>query len=422
MIQRRLRVGMIGLGRAYTLMASAFLADPRFEIVAGADPRPGARAQFAADWQARTYEKVEDLVADAGVEIVYVATPHGLHCAHATAAASRGKHLLVEKPMALSLAECRSMTAAAEAAGVALVVGHSHSFDAPIQHTRALVAAGNYGRLRMITAMNFTDFLYRPRQPEELDSAAGGGAVYNQAPHQVEMVRLLGGGLVRSVRAATGNWDPGRPTEGAYTAFLTFEDGTFASLVYSGYAHFDSNEFCGFIGENGMGRSAAAHRESRQLLRSVATQEAEAQLKATRNYGGAAYRAPAPTPGPRMHQHFGLLIASCERADLRPVPQGVLIYGDESGRLDELPMPTRPRAEVMDELYAAVADSEPPLHSGAWSLATMEVCLAILQSAAEQREIRLEHQIAVPCRDVAVKRKMKARRKKDDPAAATDSS
>ena len=46
----------------------------------------------------------------------------------------------------------------------------------------------------MITALNYTDFLYRPRRPEELDTAQGGGAVFNQAAHQVDIVRLLGGG------------------------------------------------------------------------------------------------------------------------------------------------------------------------------------------------------------------------------------
>jgi phthalate 4,5-cis-dihydrodiol dehydrogenase len=394
MNQRRLRVGIAGLGRAYSLMAPAFAADPRFEIVAGADPRPQARAQFAADWQARTWATVEDLVADAAVEIVYVAAPHGLHCAHVIAAAARGKHLLVEKPMALTLADCRAMIAATQRAGVAMVIGHSHSFDAPIQRTRALVAGGEYGRLRMLTAMNFTDFLYRPRQPAELDSRAGGGAVYNQAAHQVEMVRLVGGGLVRSVRAATGNWDSARPTEGAYAAFLTFADGTFASLVYSGYAHFDSDEFCGFIAESGTVKDVADYGAMRRLLRTAPAPAAEAQLKEARNYGGASYRAPAAAPGPRLHPHFGTLVASCDRADLRPLPQGVMIYGDDQAKLDALPAPARPRAEVMDELHAAVADGKPPLHSGAWSLATMEVCLAILQSAAEQREIMLEHQTA----------------------------
>ena len=75
-----------------------------------------------------------------------------------------------------------------------LVVGHSHSFDAPILRTRELIASGAFGAVRMINALNYTDFLYRPRRPEELDTAQGGGAVFNQAAHQVDIVRLLGGG------------------------------------------------------------------------------------------------------------------------------------------------------------------------------------------------------------------------------------
>ena len=75
----------------------------------------------------------------------------------------------------------------------------------------------------MITAINYTDFLYRPRRPEELDTAQGGGALFNQAPHQVDIVRLLGGGRVASVRAMTGAGIAARPTEGAYAALLTFD-------------------------------------------------------------------------------------------------------------------------------------------------------------------------------------------------------
>ena len=138
-----------------------------------------------------------------------------------------------------------------ERAGVHLVVGHSHSFDAPIPRLRALVESGAFGAVRMINAINYTDYLYRPRRPEELDTAQGGGAVFNQAAHQVDIVRLIGGGRVTSVRAATGAWDAARPTEGAYAALLTFADGAFASLTYNGYGHFDSDELQGWIGEMG---------------------------------------------------------------------------------------------------------------------------------------------------------------------------
>src|SRR4029077_5011874 len=84
------------------------------------------------------------------------------------------KPLLVEKPMALTLEDCAMMIDAAKRAGVHLIVGHSHSFDAPLLRTRALIASGTYGAVRMIAAFNYTDFLYRPRRPEELDTAQGG--------------------------------------------------------------------------------------------------------------------------------------------------------------------------------------------------------------------------------------------------------
>jgi phthalate 4,5-cis-dihydrodiol dehydrogenase len=66
-----------------------------------------------------------------------------------------------------------------------------------------------------------------------------------------------------------------------------------------------------------------------------------------------------------------------------------MIYGDSEQRLDPLPPPEIPRQEVIDELYGAVAEGRAPLHSGEWAMATLEVCLAILQSSREGKEILL---------------------------------
>ncbi len=383
---RRLRLGVAGLGRAFTVMLPTF-ADPRVALTAGADLRREARVRLSADFAANTYDTVEELCADPAVEIVYVATPHQLHARHAILAAQHGKHVLVEKPMALTLEDCAAMIEAAERAGVHLIVGHSHAFDAPILHARKLIAGGAFGAVRMIHAFNYTDFLRRPRRPEELDTAQGGGAVFNQAAHQADIVRLIGGGLVRSVRALTGAWDAARPTEGAYAALLTFEGGAFASLTYGGYGNFDSDEFQGWVGEMGQQKSPDARKPQ-----SFATAGEEAAFKAARNYGGAAWR---PAVAQQLsHQHFGTVIVSCERADLRPMPDGVMIYRDGAARLDPLPPPAVPRAEVIDELYAAVVDGKPPLHGGAWAMATLEVCLAILRSSREGRDIALAHQVA----------------------------
>ena len=91
-------------------MLPTFVArSARIALVAAADPRPEARARFAADFSANAYETVEELCADPAVEIVYVATPHQHHAAHAILAAQHGKHVLVEKPMALTLADCAAM-------------------------------------------------------------------------------------------------------------------------------------------------------------------------------------------------------------------------------------------------------------------------------------------------------------------------
>ena len=149
----------------------------------------------------------------------------------------------------------------------------------------------------MITALDFTDFLYRPRRPEELDTEPGGGAVFNQAAHQVDIVRLLAGGKVRSVRAFTGTWDPARPTEGAYSCLLGFDNGAFASLTYSGYAHFDSDEFMGWIGE--MGQKKDPRPTARPAQRCEADELAlknSAQLRRRRLQAGQAGRPPALRP------------------------------------------------------------------------------------------------------------------------------
>lgn len=396
MTERKLRLGVAGLGRAFMLMLPTLKLHPRLELVAAADPRPEARARFAADFGGWAHETVEDLCTDPAVEAVYVASPHQFHVRHVGLAAAAGRHVLVEKPMALTLEDARAMIAAAEQGGIQLVVGHSHGFDAPYLRTRALIDSGAYGRVRMINALNFTDFLYRPRRPEELVTAEGGGAVFSQAPHQIEIVRLLGGGRVSRVRAATGIWDAARPTEGAYSAFLTFEDGTFASLTYSGYGHFDTDEFCGWTGELGQRRDPAAYGTARAALGRLGSAAAEAAAKNRRAYGlDSAGSATAEPDTPPVHNHFGLVVVSCDGADLRPQPDGVMIYGHAERRLDPLPPPVVPRAEVIDELYAAVVDGRPPLHSGAWSLATLEVCLAILQSAAEGREVTLAHQVGL---------------------------
>ena len=394
---RKLRLGVAGLGRAFTLMLPTFVRHERVELVAAADPRPEARDRFAAEFGARSYGTVEELCADPGIDAVYIASPHQHHVAHVRLAARYGRHVLVEKPMALTLEDCAAMVASARQAAVHLLVGHSHSFDLPYLRTRALIESGEFGAVRMIAAMNYTDYLYRPRRPEELDTAQGGGALFSQAPHQIEVARLLAGSPATTVRASAGRWDPARPTEGAYSAHLNFADGAFAALTYSGYGHFDTDALHGWTGELGQSRDPAAYGDARRALRGVATPEQEAALKERRAYGVgfASAETLRVAPRPAAHNHFGLVVVSCERGDLRPMPDRIEIYADEERRVEMLPLPDVPRAEVIDELAGVVLDGKAPLHTGEWGMATTELVLAIRDSAATGRDIVLNHQVGL---------------------------
>lgn len=386
-----LKIGVIGLGRAFSLMLPTFLADARVELVAASDPRAAARDQFTSDFGRPVYTQAADLVDDQAVQVVYIASPHQFHTQHTLLAAAAGKHVLVEKPMALGLTDCDTMIQACQAAGVHLMVGHCHSFDTPYLRAREIVQSGQLGRVTMIQAQNYTDYLYRPRRPEELVTTEGGGAVFSQAAHQVDIVRLLAGQRLTRVRSVLGNWDPGRPTEGAYSALLWFEGGAYASISYNGYGHFDSDEWMGWIGEMGQRKDAAHHGEARRRLRAIQSADAEARLKAARTYGGPDYAPAQIAHDARPYQHFGPIIVSCEHGDIRPMPDGLAVYTDEQHRFTPLEPHVVPRVEVIDELCGALFDGRPPLHTGQWAMGTTEVCLAMLESHKAQQDVVLHH-------------------------------
>ena len=97
---------------------------------------------------------------------------------------------------------------------------------------RQIVRSGDLGKLCMINSWNYNEFMYRRFTNEDL--AATHGILLNQVPHQVDIVRLIGGGMVKSVRAVTGVWDSMRTSEGASVCFLQFEDNAGATIVYNG--------------------------------------------------------------------------------------------------------------------------------------------------------------------------------------------
>jgi phthalate 4,5-cis-dihydrodiol dehydrogenase len=266
------------------------------------------------------------------------------------------------------------------------MVGHSHSYDRPYAAMREIIAGGKLGRVRMMHSISYTDWVYRPRRSEELDTALGGGVTFRQGAHQFDVLRLIGGGLVRSVRAQTFDWDPARPVIGAHTAMLTFEDGAVATAVYNGYGAFLSAEICNETGPFGNPLPATASGVSRNAYRIRAAGDELAAKR--RRIAEREEGAPAGQP------FFGWLIVSCEGGDIRQSPAGLYVY-TERGR-EEIPLPLQPARDIMLAEFAdSIAGRRTALHDGRWGMANLEVCVAAIESARTGRDVELSRQVPV---------------------------
>ena len=387
-----MNVGIIGLGGGARDMIPAFVHHPHLNVIAAADVDEGQLETFKREFQGETYRDAEALCANANVDLVYIATPNQFHTDHALAALERRKHVLVEKPMSLTLEDADTMIQAADRNGVRLAVNVKHSFEPRIQKIRELVHSGELGPLRMMHYTYFSDWLYRPRTSEELNPDLGGGVTWRQGPHQFDIIRTIGGGLVHSVRAMTGQWDENRPVVGCHTAFLEFEDGVAATAVYSGYDHFHSRELTFGAAD------ASPHAQARQRLREFQTKDDEVARKKAQRYDGSARQA-AMADGNTGRSSLwvlgGPLIVSFEHGDVRLTPNGLTVYGDTA----KWDIPVRSdidgRHGLVAQLYDALVNEREPLADGRWGKATVEVLLAVLESGRARREVFLSHQHAM---------------------------
>src|SRR3954447_7236389 len=241
---RQLKLGLIGIGVGATEMLPAMEAMEEIDLFAGADPVPETRQRFKDRYpNTRVYESAEELVKDPDVEAVWIATPNRFHAPHTILAAEHGKHVVVEKPMGLTIEQAEKMVEAADKNKVKLLAGHTRSYTLPIQAMRRIITSGKLGKVRAIHLMAYSDWMLRPRTADELDINQGGGIPYRQGPHQIDTVRVLGGGMLRSVRGMIGDWFKDmRPIPGFYTAYMEFENGLPAMITHNGYGYFMGGE------------------------------------------------------------------------------------------------------------------------------------------------------------------------------------
>jgi len=194
----KLRVGFVGAGRISDLHALEYLANPRAEIVAVCDIDPAIAGPRAAAWGVppqRVFADYRDLLALPEVDLVEILLPHHLHRQATLDAAAAGKHISLQKPMALTVHEADEMIAAAEQAGVIFKVFENFIFYPPVQRAKALIEAGEIGELLTIriksnsaTSPTMWDVPYAAwawRYKPEL--AGGGPLVFDDGHHKFSL-------------------------------------------------------------------------------------------------------------------------------------------------------------------------------------------------------------------------------------------
>jgi predicted dehydrogenase len=246
------RLGLIGAGAVGALHADAARETAGVRVTAVCDLDAAAAGRVAAATGAATFTDHRRLL-DAGiVDAVVVNTPHALHTDIVCDAADRGRHVLVEKPMATTLQDCARMIKTSAAADVRLVVGHIQHFLPDKVAARAAIDSGEIGTPLLFTDQRSTDYRPKARPDWFFDPRiSGGGALMNIGAHCVDRVLWLADGQARQV-SATLVTPAGSAVETDAALRLELTDGRVAQIVVTGTGAPPPQDRLTIVGERGM--------------------------------------------------------------------------------------------------------------------------------------------------------------------------
>jgi UDP-N-acetyl-2-amino-2-deoxyglucuronate dehydrogenase len=195
---RKLELAFVGCGAVADLHLSGIQtgASERVDVTAAVDPNPGAASRIAEKTGARTFRSLEEALEAGGFEAVDLMLPHALHEAAAIAAFDAGLHVLLEKPMSVTVESCERILAAARRAGTVFMVAENSHYWPEVTRARELIDAGAIGEVLTIRACANSPLLrepfYRGERPWRFDAAqTGGGICIDVAPHWIRPLRLL---------------------------------------------------------------------------------------------------------------------------------------------------------------------------------------------------------------------------------------
>jgi predicted dehydrogenase len=224
-----MRVGLIGLGKAGLRHAAAARRSGEVEVVAAADPAPAAGAA-AGDLGVPCWPGYEEMLDAVAIEAVIVCLPHAGLPEAALAAARRGLHVLLEKPMATTTADAREVVRACREANVRLMVNFVHRFRAEYRHAHDAVRRGAIGRPVVVTDAMVSGHSPLPGWVWDRSIAGGGMMMYNGV-HSIDRLAWLAGSPIARVTAAMGTLCYPVAVEDNLVGTVVFGDGSLGAVI-----------------------------------------------------------------------------------------------------------------------------------------------------------------------------------------------
>ena len=238
-LETPLKFAVIGCGHIGKRHLAVLAAEPTARLVALCDTDPAVRAKFSAEYPAATpYADYERLLKESDADFVSICTPHGHHSIMSIRAAQAGKHVLVEKPMALTSLESQRMIAAARAAGTKLYVVKQNRYNHPIRAVKAALDAGQLGRPLMVQC----NVIWNRRNAyyEQSDWRGNrlleGGALQTQVSHFIDLMVWWFGDLNRA-KTIMDTLNHDIEIEDCGAAALRFDSGVVGSLLWTTCAY-----------------------------------------------------------------------------------------------------------------------------------------------------------------------------------------
>jgi len=353
--RRTFGFGIIGCGVIAPFHAKAIAELPNARLVAVADTLPERARKLAAQFGVDSHEEPDELLARTDVDIVSVCVPSGLHASVGMRVAAAGKHVVVEKPVEVTLEAADRLIAACRASQVELAVISQHRWDPGVRELKELVESGRLGRLVLgdaVVKWYRTQQYYESGEWRGTKNLDGGGALMNQGVHYVDLLQWVMGPVHQVFARCRTSAHEKIEVEDIAVAVLSFANGAVGILEGTTAVYPGLSERLEITGTEGTVIVEAGELKVREL---------KDEKGETAPYGGKVATA---------------------------------VEGRGQGAADPADISYRGHREQLADLLAAIEDGRRPFIDGAEARKPLEIILAVYESARTGRDVTMPLTVA----------------------------